>query len=360
MIPISMPKLNKTEQRLAIDAIKSGYIAHGKYIEEFEQKFSKFCNREYGVTCSNGTTALYLAIKSLDLPKGSEVILPSMTILSCLTAVVENDLIPVFCDIDETTLNIDCASVRKKITHKTSAVIVVNTYGLMVDVNSILLLKRDYPNLKIIEDASESHGANFDGKIAGSIGDISTFSFYANKIITTGEGGMVLTDDEEIYKRLLQLRNLNFVDRKKYIHSNIGWNFRMTNIQCALGIGQLENIDETIRHRRRIAKKYNEFFKKNLYIVTPFEDEHNFNVYWYYTIRVLKNYDKVLESLDKNEIDYRHFFYPLHKQSFVNSNETLKNTEVAFATGIILPTYSQLSSKQIKFIAETIVNAIRS
>ena len=166
MIPISIPKLNKKETKLAIDAIKSGYIAHGKYIEEFEKKFSKFCNRKYGVTCSNGTVALYLAIKALNLPEGSEVILPSMTILSCLTAVTENNLIPVFCDIDAKTLNVDFESIREKINNKTSAIIVVNTYGLTVNVDYITQLKNDYPSIKIIEDAPESHGAKYDNKIA--------------------------------------------------------------------------------------------------------------------------------------------------------------------------------------------------
>lgn len=358
MIPISIPKLGRKEKKLAIRAIKNGNIAQGEYIEMFEKKFSRFCNREYGVTCSNGTTALYLAIKALDLPKGSEVILPSMTILSCLTAVTENNLTPVFCDIDPTTLNVDFESLRKKITGNTSAIIVVNTYGLAINSDLISKLKLDHPNIKIIEDASESHGGKYKDKIAGSIGDISTFSFYANKIVTTGEGGMVLTDDENVYNKLLRLRNLNFIDRKKYIHSEIGFNFRMTNIQCALGIGQLDGIEKTIRNRRRIAKKYGEYFKNNSYITIPFEDDSYYNVYWYYTIRVHKNYEKVIKKLEENEIDYRHFFYPLHKQPFMNSNEELKNSEDAFSTGIILPTFSDLTSKQIRFISETILNAI--
>ena len=358
MIPISIPKLHKKEKTLAIKAIKQGNIAHGEYIEKFEKKFSKFCNKGYGVTCSNGTTALYIAIKALQLPKGSEVILPSMTILSCLTAVTENDLVPVFCDIDPVTLNVDFVSLRKKINDNTSAIIVVNTYGLVVNGDFIADIKKDYPKIKIVEDASESHGGRYKDQIAGSIGDISTFSFYANKIITTGEGGMVLTDDEDVYNRLLKLRNLNFTDRKKYIHSDIGFNFRMTNVQCALGIGQLENIEKTIRERRRVAKKYNHYFENNSYITIPFEDESYYNVYWYYTIRVHKNYEMVIEKLQENKIDYRHFFYPLHKQTFINSKEKLKNSEEAFSTGIILPTFSELSSKQIRFISETILNAI--
>lgn len=360
MIPISKPYLYDEDKKFAIDAIEHGYIAQGEYIETFENSFSNFCGRKYGVTCSNGTVALYMAVKCLNLPKGSEVILPSMTITSCLTAIVENDLVPVFCDIDSKTLNVDFESIRQKLTPNTSAVIVVNTYGLVVDSFQIDEFKNDYPNIKIIEDASESHGGTHNGNIAGSLGDVSTFSFYANKIITTGEGGIVLTDDEQIYRDLLSCRNLNFVDRKKYIHSESGFNFRMTNIQAALGLGQLQNIEKTINKRIQIAKEYNGYFKNNPYITVPYEDVFSYNVYWYYTIRVNKNYQKVLDSLTDNQIDYRHFFYPLHKQPFINSSEVLVNSEKAFETGIILPTFSELSSEQISFISETILDGIDS
>jgi perosamine synthetase len=360
MIPISKPTLYHEDKSLAIDAINNGDIAHGKYIEEFETKFSSYCNRKFGVSCSNGTTALYIAIRALNLPKKTEVILPSMTIMSCLNAVTENDLVPVFCDIDETTLNVDFNSIRSKITNNTSAIIVVNTYGLVVDTIEIEKLKTDYPNIKIIEDASESHGGSHNQKIAGSIGDISTFSFYANKIITTGEGGMVLTDDEEVYRKLISLRNLNFIDRKKYIHSDVGFNFRMTNIQSAIGIGQLINIDKTIQRRREIANQYNDYFKNNSYIVIPHEDDLSFNVYWYYTIRINKNYNQVLKKLEQNEIDYRHFFYPLHKQDFIGSNEKLPVSEKSFDTGLILPTFGELTIEQISFISETVLDGIEN
>jgi len=360
MIPISKPTLYDEDKSLAIGAINDGDIAHGKYIEEFETKFSTYCNRKFGVSCSNGTTALYIAIRALNLPKNSEVILPSMTIISCLNAVTENDLVPVFCDIDNTTLNVDFDSVRSKITDKTSAIIVVNTYGLVVDTNEIDSLRKDYPHIKIIEDASESHGGMHNKKIAGSIGDISTFSFYANKIITTGEGGMVLTDDDDVYRNLMSLRNLNFVDRKKYIHSDVGFNFRMTNIQSAIGIGQLINIDKTIQRRREIAEKYNCHFKNNPYITIPYEDDLSFNVYWYYTIRIHKNYNEVLTSLEKNEIDYRHFFYPLHKQNFSKSKEILPISERSFDTGLILPTFGELTTEQIRFISETVLHGIEN
>ena len=358
MIPIFKPYLYQDAKDLAIQAIENGDVAQGPNIELFEQEFSSYCDRQYGVTCSNGTVALYLALKALNLPKNSEVILPSMTILSCLTAITENNLTPVFCDINSTTYNVDFTSIESKITPKTSAIIIVNTYGLVVNTDELNSFKTKYPNIKVVEDASESHGATHKNIKAGSLGDISTFSFYTNKIVTTGEGGMVLTDDIEVYSRLLMLRNLNFTNRKKYIHSDIGFNFRLTNVQCAVGLGQLKNINKTIDQRKRVAYEYNKHFNNNPYIQIPYEDKDYNNVYWYYSILVKNNYDKVLDALEKNNIDYRHFFYPLHKQPFINSKEIIKNSEYSFDTGILLPIFNELSNQDIKFIAQIILNEL--
>lgn len=358
MIPIFKPYIYPEAKELAKQAIDNGDIAQGPYIELFERNFASYCNRSYGVTCSNGTVALYLAIKALNLPEGSEVILPSMTIVSCLTAIVENGLKPVFCDIDPITHNIDFTSLESKITSNTLAVIVVNTYGLVVDTGKLFYFKQKYPHIKIIEDASESHGATHKGLKAGSLGDISIFSFYTNKIVTTGEGGIILTNNSKVHKSLLQLRNLDFIDRKKYIHSSAGFNFRLTNIQCAIGLGQLQNIEETIQQRKRVAFEYNKYFLKNPNIQIPFEDENYNNVYWYYGIIVNKNYSKVLTALTDNQIDYRHFFYPLHKQPFVNSKETLINSEATLNSGILLPIFNELTNDEIKLIAKTILNQL--
>lgn len=358
MIPIFKPFIYKEAKDLAIQAIKNGDITLGSNIKQFENEFSQYCGRLYGVTCSNGTASLYLAIKSLNLPAGSEIIVPSMTIVSCLTAIIENNYIPVFCDIDPITYNIDFDSMQSKVTKNTSAVIIVNTYGLLVDTDKLVTFKTKNPTIKIIEDASESHGALHKDKCAGQLGDVSIFSFYTNKIVTTGEGGIVLTDNPEINDRLLMLRNLNFIDRKKYIHTDVGFNFRLTNIQCAIGLGQFRNIDKTIQHRKRVAYKYNEYFDHHPLIQTPFEDENYSNVYWYYGIRIKSNYKKVLQSLTTNNIDYRHFFYPLHKQPFVNSPETLKNSEESFDTGILLPTFNQLTNTKIQFISQTILKEL--
>lgn len=358
MIPISIPHLYKQDTKLAIDAIKSGFIAHGPNIELFEQEFASFCNRKYGVTCNNGTAALYLAIKALKLPAGSQVILPSMTIVSCLTAIIENELIPVFCDVNSTTWNIDCDSIRNSISSNTSAILVVDTYGLTVNVDEINQLKQDFPHIKIIEDASEAHGSSYKNYKAGSIGDVSTFSFYANKIITTGEGGIVLTNDKQIHDELMLLRNLNFVDRKRYIHDAAGFNFRMTNIQCSIGLGQLKNIHKTIKHRKRIAKQYNKMFANCNDIQLPYTDQNYNNVYWYYSIIIKRNRDAIIKALEQNNIDYRCFFYPLHKQPFIQKSGNFPVTEYLSENGLILPTYTKLTNKQIKVIAKTILEQL--
>ena len=358
MIPISIPHLYDEDKVLLKKAIDENFIAHGEQISMFETQFAKFCNRKYAVTCSNGTVALYLAVKALNLPKGSEVILPSMTIVSCLTAVLENDLVPVFCDINNKTWNVDFDTISSKITNNTSAVIIVNTYGLMVDPTDIIKLNERYPNIKVIEDASESHGASFNQIKAGSLGDISTFSFYANKIITMGEGGCILTDSEDMYTKLLSLRNLNFIDRKKYLHSEAGFNFRITNMQACIGLGQLHNVDITISNRKRVASIYNANFKNNIKIQIPYNAELIDNVYWYYGIIVKENYDEVLHSLIRNDIDYRHFFSPLHKQPFINKTDTLPNSEYAYNHGILLPIYTTLENDKVHFISNVILEAL--
>lgn len=358
MIPMSIPYLYKEDKQLAIKAIKENNLAFGPQIEMFEKQFALYCNKKYGVSCSNGTVALYLALKSLNLPKQSEVIIPSMSIVSLLNAVEKNNLTPVFCDVDLETWNATYETIKSKITPKTSAIIVVDTYGLVANTDDISKIKQEYPNIKIIEDAAEAHGGCHNNIKAGSIGDISTFSFYSNKIITTGEGGMVLTDDEQIYNQLLLDRNINFIERKKYIHSEAGFNFRMTNLQCSIGLGQLHNIDKTIKHRKRIAKRYNKHFKTNDKIQLPFNGEEFDNVYWYYSIIIKENYDNVIKALQNNNIEYRHFFYPLHKQPFINSEEVLPNSEYLAQHGLILPTYTKLKNEQIDFISKIILEQI--
>lgn len=358
MIPVFKPAFHQSSKELAIQAINNGDIAQGPCIEEFENRFSSTCDRLYGVTCSNGTTALYMAIKALNLPKDSEVILPSMTIVSCLTAIIENGLKPVFCDINKSTYNIDFKSAHSKVTNNTSALIVVNTYGLMVDVLELENFRLLNPSIKVIEDASESHGAFYKDIPAGSLGDVSTFSFYTNKIVSMGEGGIVLTNDESIKNNLFNIKNLGFIDRKKYIHSHAGFNFRLSNIHCAIGLGELENVENTIYHRKRVAHRYNTNFVDMPEIQPPLEPTDYSNVYWYYAVKIKSNQKKVLKKLIENQIDYRHFFYPLHKQPFIQNKETLINSEDCFDLGILLPTFNDLSETEIDKISKIIKQTI--
>ena len=359
MISISIPHLYKEDKKYAIKAINDNFIGQGPNILEFEKKVASLAGKKFAVTCSNGTVALYMAIKALNLLKESEVILPSMTIISCLTAITENNLKPVFCDVYPNTWNIDFNSIKNKITPNTSALIIVDTYGLMVDPKELQEFRDQYPNIRIIEDASEAHGANYSGKVAGSLGDISTFSFYSNKIVATGEGGAVMTNNVDLYEKLLLIRNLNFIERKKYIHSDIGWNFRMSNLACSIGMGQIENISKTIKDRIRIQKRYNKHFKYYPEIQIPFIPQNAQNVCWYYAIIIKNNkYSQLLEELEKNKIDYRHFFYPLHQQPFIKEKITLEVSEYLYKHGLILPTYTGLKNKDIDFICKIVLNSI--
>ena len=355
--PINIPHLFPEDKKYALEAIETGWISSaGPMVEKFETEFSKFCNRKYAVSVSNGSCALLVAVSSLKLPKGSEVILPSTTIISCYNAIVQSGLVPVFCDVDLDTWTISPDSIEDKISNNTSAIMVVDLYGNMVDVDRIKDIADRY-DLKIIEDAAEAHGASYKDVVAGSFGDVSIFSFYSNKIITTGEGGMVVTDDLDIYTEAVNMKNLYFHNRNKYIHTDIGYNFRMTNIQAALGLGQLENVDYTISDRRRVANHYNSRLE-NIQIQLPVEKEGFFNVYWYYSILIKKDIQLVINNLKKNGIDYRHFFRPIHKQSFIRSVDTLPNSEYLHLVGINLPTYTRLSNRDIDFICDKILEVM--
>tara|TARA_Y100000592_G_scaffold14898_1_gene21614 strand:+ start:2754 stop:3836 length:1083 start_codon:yes stop_codon:yes gene_type:complete len=356
--PINIPHLYEEDKKYATEAIKTGWISSaGPMVKKFEDEFSKFCDRKYAVSVSNGSCALLVAVASLKLPKGSEVILPSTTIISCYNSIVQNDLVPVFCDVDLDTWTICPDSIEEKINDKTSAIMVVDLYGNMINVDRIKSIAKDN-NLKVIEDAAEAHGAKYKDIVAGSFGDVSIFSFYSNKIITTGEGGMVVTDDLDIYQNAVNMKNLYFENREKYIHSDIGYNFRMTNVQAGLGLGQLENVNKTIEHRRRIAKRYNERLRNNKYIQLPIEKENFFNVYWYFSILIKENKKLVIDNLTKNKIGYRHFFKPLHTQSFINAMDMIPNSEYLHSVGINLPTYNDLTNDDIDFICDKILEVL--
>ena len=358
--PINIPNLYKEDRTYAKQAIDTGWISSaGPMVKQFEDEFSDWVNRRYGCTMSNGSSALVAAVHSLNLPKGSEIILPSTTIVSCYNAIVQNGMKPVFADVELDTWNISADSIISKVTSNTKAVMVVDLYGNMVDTERIKNVAEMF-KLKIIEDAAEAHGAYDSKYVAGQFGDVSTFSFYSNKIITTGEGGILVTDDEEIFERASNFKNLCFEDRKSYTHSGVGYNFRMTNVQAGLGLGQLENVEKTIKERRRVAERYNSNLMQFNNITLPTEKIDTRNVYWYYSILIeddkdnFQLRDKVATRLEENGIDYRFFFKPLHLQPFINEKEKFKNSEYIYETGINLPTYSTLRNDDIDWICSKI------
>jgi len=360
-VPVNIPCFFGNEKKYLNECIDTGWVSsEGPFVKRFENEFAEFCNRKYAVAVTNGTVAIDLAIKTLNLPKGSEVILPSFTIISCVLEIINSGLKPVFIDSSLKTWNVDVDLIEEQITTNTSAIMVVHTYSFPVEMDKILELSQKH-GLKVIEDAAEMHGQTYNGKICGSFGDISTFSFYANKHITTGEGGMVLTDNEDYYNRLKSLRNLCFNNEKRFYHTEIGTNARMTNIQAALGVAQLENIHAITERKRKVGEYYTELLNKNddVYTTLPLKMPYADNIYWVYGI-LLKDSKKmqiIVDQLRKNGIGTRPFFYPLHKQPILknlNINYNLPNSEFLSENGFYLPSGVGMTMEQVDYVATTL------
>ena len=285
-IPVNSPVIGEREKELLLQCIETGWISsEGPFVEEFERKFSTYIGRKFGVACANGSAAIDLAVASLKIGYEDEVIMPTFTIISPALSVVRAGAKPVLVDSDPITWNMDIKQIEKKISHKTKAIIVVHIYGLPVDIDPVIELCKKY-NLYLIEDAAEMHGQSYKNKKCGSFGDISTFSFYPNKHVTTGEGGMIVTDNEELAYRCRKLRNLAFEPNKpRFVHYELGWNYRFTNLQAALGIAQLERLNESILIKRRMGKLYQSLFSEVKSFQLPLEStNYAKNIYWVFGI----------------------------------------------------------------------------
>lgn len=302
MIPVNEPLLNGNEKKYLNECIDTGWISsEGPFINKFENAMANYVGRKYAVAVTNGTAALEMAIEALGIGKNDEVIMPSFTIISCAQAIVKAGAKPILVDSEYDTFNMKTSDIEAKITSRTKAIMIVHIYGLPVDINPILELAKKH-NLKIIEDAAEMHGQTYNGKMCGSFGDISIFSFYPNKIITTGEGGMVLVNDEVLYEKCKSLRNLCFSSDgdKRFIHENLGWNLRMTNIQAALGVAQLERIDEFISKKRWIGAMYQELLSDIKTINLPIKQkDFAENIYWVFSITLKNEYQKSAKEVMK-------------------------------------------------------------
>lgn len=359
MIPVNEPLLNGNEKKYLNECIDTGWISsEGPFIKKFEEELAKKVDRKYGVAVCNGTAALEIAVEALGIGADDEVIMPAFTIISCASAIVKMGAKPVLVDSGLHTWNMDVNQIETKITPKTKAIMVVHIYGLPVDMDGVLAIAKKH-NLKIIEDAAEVHGQTYKGKPCGSFGDISVFSFYPNKLITTGEGGMVLTNDEKLAERCKSLRNLCFMPTKRFVHEELGWNMRMTNIQAALGLAQLERWDEFIAIKRKMGALYTSLLKDEKSISIPTQKtDYAENIYWVFGI-ISKNLsaETLMKKLADKNIGTRPFFYPMHLQPvFKKMNlfvgEKYPNAEKMYANGFYLPSGMALTEPQIQEVAK--------
>jgi len=367
-IPVNEPLLNGNEKKYLEECIDTGWISsEGPFVRSFENGMADLTHRERAVAVTNGSSALDLAINALDIKPGDEVIMPTFTIISCAASIVRAGAKPVLVDSDSTTWNMDVSKIEKKITDKTKAIMVVHIFGLPVDMDPVLYLVKKY-NLKLIEDAAQAIGLKYKGKPCGSFGDISTFSFYPNKHITTGEGGMVLMNDKRLFDRCYSLRNLCFQSDKRFIHDEMGWNMRMSNVQAALGVAQLERIDSTIKKKQWIGEEYNKLLSDVDGIELPCPSTaYAKNIYWVFGIVVADNIscnaDSVMALLSEKNVGTRPFFWSMHEQPVFQRlglfiGESYPVSERISRRGFYIPSGVSISKKNIDVVSQSVARVM--
>jgi len=358
LVLVNEPLVNGREKELLAECIDTGWISsEGPFVKQFEKSFSAMVHREYGVAVANGSAALDVAAAAVGIGAGDEVIMPAFTIISPAASVVRLGGVPVLVDSMPDTWNMDVSQIEAKITNKTKAIIVVHIYGLPVDMNPVLELARKY-GLRVIEDAAEMHGQTYYDRPCGSLGDISIFSFYPNKHITTGEGGMVVTDSEELAERCRSFRNLCFQPQKRFVHEELGWNYRMTNMQAALGIAQMERLDEFVGRKRRMGKIYSECLQDIASFQLPLQKtDYALNIYWVYglVLRDTIQFDaaKAMKKLAEHNIGTRPFFWCMHEQPVFRNmglfeGESYPVAEKLARRGFYIPSGMALTDSQIE------------
>ena len=364
--PVSIPYISQKDINSVNKSLKDGWISSdGPNVEKFEKKFSKYVERKYSIAVSNGTAALEIAIKALDIKKGDEVLIPNFTIISNALAVIKQHAKPVLIDCSADNWNIKVEDIEKKINKKTKAIIITHIYSFANDMDKIMKICRK-KNIFVIEDAAEVLGLKYNNKKCGSFGDISTFSFYANKQITTGEGGMISVNSQKLYNKCKSLRNLCFGKINRFNHDDIGWNYRMTNIQASLGLSQIKNINKIVKRKMEIGKKYyfNLFKNKYIKILSP-KNTNSKNIYWVVGI-VIKNKKSlaidVAKKLKKFGIMTRPFFWPMHEQDIFKKMKLFKkgnypNSSYIARYGLYLPSYYKLRNNEVDYISK-IVNKV--
>ncbi len=363
-IPVNEPLLDGNEKKYLLECIETGWISsEGPFIKEFEQKFAARMGRKHAIAVCNGTAAIDAAVEALGIGPGDDVIMPTFTIISCIAQIVRNGGNPVLVDSDPITFNMDVRQIEAKITPRTKAIMIVHIFGLPVDVDPLLDIAKRH-GLKVLEDAAEMHGQTYKGKPCGSFGDISTFSFYPNKHITTGEGGMILTDDDELAETCRSLRNLCFQGNKRFVHERLGWNLRMTNMQAALGVAQLERLDEFVSRKREMGKRYTEMLSDCRGVQLPLpRTDYAENIYWVYGIVIDEprgvDVTHVMQQLAEKGVGTRPFFYPMHQQPVLRGmgffdGVYLPVSERLYRQGFYIPSGMALTGNQIDQVAEAV------
>lgn len=363
MIPIANPIFAKNTSKYLNECLKTGWVSSkGPFVERFERKFATYVGTKYAVSCTSGTAALHLSLVALNVGPGDEVITTAFTMISPVFAILYTGATPVLLDVDHMTWNMDVSQIEKKITKKTKAIIVVHIYGHPADMDPIMALAKKY-NLFVVEDGAEALGSEYKGRKIGSIGHVSCFSFYANKLITTGEGGMVVTSNKNIAGTLGSLRDMAHSPRKRFIHMQLAFNYRMTNFQAALGLAQLEIVEKLLVKKRRIAYYYTQFLKHQEGLQLPAELSWAKNSYWMYAVLVKKS-PKISKSvlqaaLADKHIGTRDFFVPMHQQPALLSLGLFKNDRYPVAEdiskrGMYLPSGPHINRSEIKTVCDII------
>lgn len=369
-VPVNEPLLNGNEKKYLCECIDTGWISsEGPFVKEFEQKMSASVNRKYGIAVSNGTAALEVACQALGIGNGDEVIMPTFTIISCAMAVTKLGAVPVLIDSDIYDWNMKVDEIENKITKRTKAIMLVHIYGLPVRVDKVLGLAKKY-NLKVIEDAAEMHGQTYNGLPCGSFGDISIFSFYPNKHVTTGEGGMVVTDSDELAERCRLLRNLCFRKDVRYVHDEISDNYRFTNLQAAVGLAQLERLEEFIHIKRDMGKFYTEHLQGVKGLKLPIaHTTYAENIYWVYGLVLDENINidnREMQKLLANEgIGTRTFFWCMHEQPVYQNmglfvGEKYKNAEYLARKGFYIPSGLALTKEQMSQVVDCVIKVMKT
>ena len=369
MIPVNEPLLDGDELRLLRECIETGWISsEGPFVSRFEEQFAARMGRHYGVAVANGTAALEIAVAALDLGPGDEVIMPAFTIISCAGAIVRAGAVPVLVDADPATWNMRVEEIEARITPRTRAIMVVHIYGLPVDMDPLLAVATRH-GLAIIEDAAQMHGQTYRGRPCGSFGDVSTFSFYPNKHVTTGEGGMVVTDRPEVAEAARSLRNLCFQAKQRFVHERLGWNYRMTNLQAALGLAQLARLETFVQRKRRMGARYTAGLTPLMpHLQLPVaHTSYAENIYWVFGVVLSDDLPldaaEAMALLARRGVGCRPFFWPMHEQPVFQRmglyrGETYPTAERLARRGFYVPSGLALTEAQIDTVIEVVTTEI--